>query len=110
MGGPRIRVIEREIGYRLLPSQRRFHESKARFKGFSGPVGSGKTQALCAEAVRLSYKNPGRTGLIGAPTYPMLRDATIASLTEYLNSLGIGFEVNRGENVLTIPEIGSRIL
>lgn len=73
-------------------------------------MGSGKTQALCAEAVRLAYRNYGRTGLIGAPTYPMLRDATIASLTEYLNSLGIGFEVNRGENVLTIPEIGSRIL
>ena len=110
MGGPRVRVIEREIGYRLLPSQRKFHESRARFKGFSGPVGSGKTQALCAEAVRLAYRNPGRTGLIGAPTYPMLRDATIISLTEYLESLGIEFTVNRGENYLVIPEVGSRML
>lgn len=106
----RIRVVERNLGYRLLPSQKTFHESKARFKGFSGPVGSGKTQALCAEAVRLAYRNHGRTGLIGAPTYPMLRDATIASLTEYLESLGIEFTVNRGENYLVIPEVGSRIL
>jgi hypothetical protein len=47
----------------------RFHESNARFKGFSGPIGSGKSQALCQEAIKLSYLNPGRTGLVGAPTY-----------------------------------------
>ncbi len=59
----------REIDYSPLPSQRRFHSSTARFKGFSGPIGSGKSQALCHEAIRLSYLNPGRQGLIGAPTY-----------------------------------------
>jgi hypothetical protein len=66
-GGEEIRL--RGIEYRPLESQRRFHESKARFKGFSGPIGSGKSQALCQEALKLSYLNPGRTGLIGAPTY-----------------------------------------
>jgi hypothetical protein len=40
----------------------------------------------------------------------MLRDATIPSLTEFLDELGIRFEINRGENYLAIPEIGSRIL
>jgi hypothetical protein len=59
----------REIEYSPLPSQQRFHDSTARFKGFSGPIGSGKSQALCQEAIRMSYLNPGRTGLIGAPTY-----------------------------------------
>jgi len=39
-------------------------------KGFSGPIGAGKSQALCHEAIRLTYLNPGRPGLIGAPTYP----------------------------------------
>jgi hypothetical protein len=59
----------RDIAYHPLPSQQRFHDSAARFKGFSGPIGSGKSQALCQEAIKLSYQNPGRTGLIGAPTY-----------------------------------------
>jgi hypothetical protein len=59
----------RRIKYSPLPSQRKFHQSTARFKGFSGPIGSGKSEALCQEAIRLSYMNPGRTGLIGAPTY-----------------------------------------
>ena len=62
-----------EIDYEPLPSQNRFHASAARFKGFSGPIGSGKSQALCQEAIRLSYLNPGRQGLIGAPTYPNCR-------------------------------------
>ena len=60
-----------EIDYVPLPSQSKFHASTARFKGFSGPIGSGKSQALCQEAVRLSYLNPGRQGLVGAPTYSL---------------------------------------
>jgi hypothetical protein len=65
-GGETLRI---EIDYVPLPSQSKFHASTARFKGFSGPIGSGKSQALCQEAIRLSYLNPGRQGLIGAPTY-----------------------------------------
>jgi hypothetical protein len=63
------KTLRIEIDYVPLPSQSKFHGSTARFKGFSGPIGSGKSQALCQEAIRLSYLNPGRQGLIGAPTY-----------------------------------------
>jgi hypothetical protein len=93
-----------------LPSQQRFHDSPARFKGFSGPIGSGKSQALCQEAIRLSYQNPGRAGLLGAPTFPMLRDSTLASLTEILERNQIPFEWNKGDNILTMKDSGSRIL
>ena len=106
MGGTTFRGIE----YHPLPSQKRFHESEARFKGFSGPIGSGKSQALCQEAIKLSYLNPGRTGLIGAPTYPMLRDATVAALLESLVKNGIPHEVNRAENFLVMKETRSKIL
>ena len=54
--------------------------------------------------------NPGRTGLIGAPTYPMLRDATVAALLEALAKNGIPHEVNRAENYLVMGETRSRIL
>jgi Terminase large subunit, T4likevirus-type, N-terminal len=105
-GGIRLREIE----YSPLFSQKKFHESQARFKGFSGPIGSGKSQALCQEAIKLSYINAGRTGLIGAPTYPMLRDATQAALIEALERNRIPHEVNRAENFLVFQETGSRIL
>ena len=100
----------RLIAYRPLPSQKKFHESEARFKGFSGPIGSGKSQALCHEAIRLSYVNAGRTGLIGAPTYPMLRDATAAALLEVLGRNKIPHEINRAENFVVIQETRSKIL
>src|SRR4051794_13031511 len=104
------RRVFRGLIYSPLPSQSRFHESKARFKGYSGSIGSGKSQALCQEAVKLSYVNPGRTGLIGAPTYPMLRDATLASMLEVLESNEIPYDLNKSENVLTFTETGSRVL
>jgi hypothetical protein len=106
----RAQKANRGIEYIPLPSQQRFHDSKARFKGFSGPIGSGKSQALCQEALRLTFQNPGRTGLIGAPTYPMLRDATQAALFEVLDANKIPYDFNRAENFLVFRESKSRIL
>src|SRR3984885_2273832 len=100
----------RGIEYTALPSQQKFHDSTARFKGFSGPIGSGKSAALCHEAIRLSYLNPGRTGLIGSPTYPMLRDSTLTALIETLNDNAVPFELNKADNVLVMKDTGSRIL
>jgi terminase large subunit-like protein len=110
MGGSGVDVRTREIAYEPLPSQKLFHASKARFKGFSGPIGSGKSQALCQEAIRLTYLNPGRLGLLGAPTYPMLRDATQATLFEILDSNSVPFDHNKAENTLLMKDTGSRIL
>ncbi len=101
---------ERPIAYDPLPSQRRFHRSAARFKGFSGSIGSGKSKALCFESLQLAYENPGRVGLIGAPTYPMLRDATLQAFTEILNSNEIPFDFNKSEYVLTFRDTGSKVL
>ena len=104
--GTRLRGIE----YSPLPSQKKFHESAARFKGFSGPIGSGKSQALCQEALKLAYLNPGRTGLMGAPTYPMLRDATQAAFLEILDRNRIPYEWNRAESFIQLRETRSKIL
>lgn len=102
--------MELRIQYRPLESQAKFHRSEARFKGFSGPIGSGKSQALCQEAIRLAVCNPRRTGLIGAPTYPMLRDSTQASLFEALRASDLAHEFNKAENLLTLTATGSRII
>lgn len=58
----------------------------------------------------MSYLNPGRTGLLGAPTYPMLRDATQAALLEILDRNKIPHEFNRAENFLVMGDTRSRIL
>jgi len=103
-------IHHRDIVYTPLPSQRLFHTASARYKGFSGPIGSGKSAALCHEAIRLSYVNLGRTGLIGAPTYPMLRDATQQSFFEVLEENDIPYTFCKSEGVLKFTETWSRIL
>jgi len=110
MGEPGREVRHREIVYDPLDSQRAFHNCTARYKGYSGPIGSGKSQALCQEAIRLTYLNAGRTGLLGAPTYPMLRDATQATLFEILQANHIPYDHNKAENALVMGDTGSRIL
>lgn len=100
----------RRIGYQPLPSQAAFHNSAARFKGYSGPIGSGKSQALCQEALRMAYLNPGRLGLIGAPTYPMLRDATQRTLLDVLDEKRIPYELNKAENSLIFADTKSKVV
>jgi len=103
-------IVDQGIAYRALPSQKAFHQCKSRFKGFSGPIASGKSQALCQEAIRLSYYNVGRLGLIGAPTYPMLRDATQTTLFAILDAQELPYEYNKAENMLTMKDTGSRVI
>jgi len=110
MGIERGRIIERRIKYDALPSQKRFHESTARFKGFSGPVGSGKSLALCHEAIRLTYLDAGRTGLIGAPTYPMLRDATQVTFFDICAESRLPYLFNKATNTVTMMDTGSKVL
>src|SRR5256714_5930018 len=109
MGGGANDLCIRGIKYDPLPSQKRFHDSLAPFRGFSGPIGSGKSAALCHEAIRMTYVNAGRSGLIGAPTFPMLRDATQLALFEILDGNRVPYDFNKAENTLTMRDTGSKI-
>ena len=97
--------------YEALPAQREFHtDLKARFKGYSGPIGSGKSYALVYEALFLSRMNPGLLGLVGAPTYRMLRDATQRTFFEVLAAEGIDYIFNKQENRLRLTADGSEVI
>jgi hypothetical protein len=96
--------------YLPLPSQAKFLASRARFKGFSGPVGSGKSAALSCEAIRLSFMNPGRKGVLAAPTLPMLRDATLAALFRSLEEQDIQFELRKSDGEMKLGSSQSTIL
>lgn len=93
-----------------LPSQAQFHGLTTRFKGFSGPVGSGKSAALCAEAVRQSYVNRGRQGVVAAPTFAMLRDATLSGFFEALESQDMDYDLRKTDGELTFHAPGSTAL
>lgn len=98
------------VGGKLLPSQSRFHQLDERIKGFSGGVGSGKSLILCCEAIYLASENKGRTGLVGAPTYGMLRDATTAMFMEVCEKAGVDVEFNHSQMTATLPLVQGKIL
>lgn len=105
-----LRSEKRVISYSPLPSQCRFHASEARFKGFSGPVGSGKSAALCMEVIRLAWQNSGRHGLLAAPTYSMLRDATQVALFAALDAAEIEYAHNKSEGSIKLEGSSTTIL
>jgi Terminase large subunit, T4likevirus-type, N-terminal/Terminase RNaseH-like domain len=93
-----------------LPSQTSFQALPERFKGFSGPVGSGKSAALCFEALSNAYINEGRHGMLSAPTFAMLRDASQRSLAELLDEQDVEFELKKSDGELVIKAPASVIL
>jgi PBSX family phage terminase large subunit len=103
---PALQVRRPEaVWYQPLPSQRKFHSAMGTsFKGFSGPIGSGKSQAMAYETVISAVLNPGCIGLVGAPTFPMLRDATQRALFDTLERQRIDYAFNQSRNILTFPE------
>jgi hypothetical protein len=114
-GGHWVRKISYALGddgreLRPLPSQERFHDLPNRYKGFSGSINSGKSKALCHEALKLAYDNPRCMGLVGAPTYPMLRDSTRTAFFEILEANQIPHRFLKAENKLWLPEPRASVL
>src|SRR5260370_23186433 len=95
--------------YEPLSSAKRFHGLHTKYKGFSGPIGSGKSYAFAYEALINAYLNPGLMGLVGAPTFPMLRDATQRTFFEILEIEKIRFTHLKGENKIVLTDNGSNI-
>lgn len=92
----------------LFPRQRRFVLDPARFPAYVGGIGSGKSFAGAAKVIaRIARKE---LGMVAAPTYPMLRDATQRTLFAMLDDLGIAYEYRKGDNQLVIPASGHEIL
>jgi hypothetical protein len=75
-------------GLALHPAQARFVECAERFSFYVGGIGAGKTYAGAVRALRYMLEQPGSLGLIGAPTYPMLRDTTSRTFFALLETAG----------------------
>lgn len=65
---------------RLYDKQREFVYHPARMSAFVGGIGSGKTVAGCYKT--LHFAKPQTLGVITAPSYGMLRDATVRTFKQ----------------------------
>ena len=89
----------------LMPSQDRFVFSAKRYPFFVAGIGSGKTMAGAIRSALFAKKGDG---MILAPTYPMLRDATQHTFFELLDEAAISYEFNKGDQEAIL--FGHRIL
>jgi PBSX family phage terminase large subunit len=71
-----------QLPYKPFPIHEAYHRTRAREKAAIGAVGSGKTIALCADAIQLGLQQPGSRIMIARQTIPALRDTTE---TEFVN-------------------------
>ena len=88
--------------YTAHAKQSRFHHLVRRFTDvlFAGGRGSGKTTAGAIQAILESVQyQPGQRGIVIAPTYPMLEDATMYEFFRWLPRSYIA-EFNKQRKVL----------
>ena len=78
--------------YKLLDAQRQFleipHDYTLDVAVYQGGYGSGKTFAGSLLGILLALKYPKIRGLVGAQTYTLVRDTTLQTYFEHLESMG----------------------
>ncbi|MBV9269077.1 MAG: hypothetical protein JO061_23100 [Acidobacteriaceae bacterium] len=65
---------------------------------------------MCFEFIRQAFLNRGRQGLLAAPTYSMLRDATLVSLFGMFDGQDIEFDIRKSDGELDIRPAKSTAL
>ena len=90
----------------LYDQQFEFVASKSRRAAFVGGLGSGKTYAGCLRALSIAGQSKS-LGVIVAPTYPMLRDATLRTFLDLAGDKVADYR--KGDGIATLTN-GSEIL
>lgn len=95
------------IAVDLYQQQFSFFQSAAKNAAFVGGIGSGKTIAGCMRAIAASQGRVGsetipvpNVGIITAPTYPMLKKATLPTFIEYAGDAMV--DLHKGDLTATM--------
>ncbi len=88
-------------------AQRKFWTSKAKFRLFSGGVGSGKTFAGVVECLKMPA---GSTGIVVAPNFRILKDATKAEFDKIARSFDMLKTSTRGADPWALLKNGTKVL
>ncbi len=92
----------------LHPVQADFVDCQAYFAAYVGGIGSGKSKVLCYDMIK--RVRPNSLYMMCAPTYPMLRDATLRSFFEVAQQTGEEVTFNRSENRARLNRSGAEII
>lgn len=87
---------------RLSKPQARFLKSEEKFTLFSGGIGSGKSFAGAHYVLNKLKTDPGTPGLIGANTYNQLQKATLQTLFNEFDEMGMEYRYNQMQKTLHV--------
>lgn len=101
----------RGIVYRPLGYLNSFHKDRIKFpnRAIVAGYGGGKTYAVCMENILVSEINRGVPNVIIEPTFLMVRDILIPTLTDILDLNHIKYEHNKSHHNFYIPEWNGHI-
>lgn len=97
----------RRVTIRLHPIQAAFRRSDAVYRAMTGGVGSGKSWVGAYDLIRRAQ--PNRLYMVVAPTYPMLRDASLRTFMEHARSLDYLRSFNKSEMAVVLGN-GAEVL
>lgn len=100
---------EVNLNWTLTDPQHKFISSDAKYRLFSGGIGSGKSATGWIATVIHVLNNPGCFGAVVVPTYPMLRDVILREMYKWLKPEMIKGEYNETKKELTLIN-GSTII
>lgn len=90
----------------LTVPQADFYQSTAKATCAVAGFGSGKTNATMYRLISSAREYPGGDWLYTAPTVPLIRDILWAKLDEFLPEVGIGYHINKQENIVYLHGLG----
>lgn len=100
----------------LYAKQGQFVGLSAHEAAFIGGIGSGKSHAGCVRGLMAALGMVGRhavrtpnLGVVTAPTYPMLRDATLRTFLDLADAQGLVQQFNKSDMAVTLSN-GSEVL
>ena len=96
------------LDVRVTSAQEAFIAGDARLSCFLGGIGAGKTTAGAIKALR--YLRPNTLGLVVAPSFRMLRDASWRTSLDLWRRLGLAEQVLRGDELRVVFANGAEAL
>lgn len=81
-------------------------EYGAKVVALSGGYGAGKTWGLCAWAAHRTLANNGAATLVVEPSYPMVRDVFVPTMSRFLDDNEIPWDYLKSEHTFTLGPMG----
>jgi len=87
----------------LLPYQMQMVKSTAKYLGFIGGTGTGKSFMIPTWLLSKMSQHPGNEWIVSAPTTMMLKRTVLKYLIDDFKTWGVPFEINKSDLVVETP-------